>query len=72
MVGFFSFFKLLEYLKMADLIYVTGSQNKADFLAKFLGVPFEGIDVDLDEKQYQKMYLSLKPIDKLQEFLERS
>ena len=57
---------------MADLIYVTGSQNKADFLAKFLGVPFEGIDVDLDEKQYQKMYLSLKPIDKLQEFLERS
>ena len=40
----------------------------ADFLAKFLGVPFEGIDVDLDEKQYQKMYLSLKPIDKLQEF----
>lgn len=34
-----------------DLIFITGNQNKADFLAKWLGMPIEHQKIDLDEIQ---------------------
>jgi non-canonical purine NTP pyrophosphatase (RdgB/HAM1 family) len=36
---------------MAKVTFVTGNQNKADFLAKFLGHPVHHIKLDLDEIQ---------------------
>lgn len=34
-----------------DLVFITGNQNKADFLAKWLGYPVEHHKLDLDELQ---------------------
>jgi len=34
-----------------DLVFITGNQNKADFLAKWLGHPIEHHKLDLDELQ---------------------
>ena len=36
---------------MKDLTFITGNQNKADFLAKHLGVPVAHHKLDLDEIQ---------------------
>jgi non-canonical purine NTP pyrophosphatase (RdgB/HAM1 family) len=36
---------------VADIIFVTGNQNKADYLAKLLGRPMQHQKVDLDELQ---------------------
>ncbi len=36
---------------MAELIFITGNQNKADFLAKWLGHPVKHHKLDLDELQ---------------------
>lgn len=36
---------------MSDLIFITGNQNKADYLAKWLGMPIEHQKVELDEIQ---------------------
>ena len=36
---------------MKDIIYITGNQHKADYLAKYLGHPVEHKKVDLDEIQ---------------------
>lgn len=36
---------------MQDLTFITGNQNKADFLAKWLGHPVEHHKLDLDELQ---------------------
>ena len=36
---------------MTDIIFITGNQNKADYLAKYLGFPVEHKKVDLDELQ---------------------
>lgn len=36
---------------MQKIIFVTGNQNKADYLAKFLGLPIEHKKIDLDELQ---------------------
>ena len=36
---------------MTDLTFITGNQNKADFLAKHLGFPVEHHKLDLDEIQ---------------------
>jgi non-canonical purine NTP pyrophosphatase (RdgB/HAM1 family) len=36
---------------MADVTFITGNQNKADYLAKFLGLPVRHQKVDLDELQ---------------------
>jgi non-canonical purine NTP pyrophosphatase (RdgB/HAM1 family) len=32
-------------------VFITGNQNKADYLAKMLGIPLEHVKVDLDEIQ---------------------
>ncbi len=34
-----------------DIIFITGNQHKADYLAKWLGMPIEHRKVDLDELQ---------------------
>lgn len=36
---------------MADITFITGNQNKADYLAKYLGFPVSHKKVDLDEIQ---------------------
>lgn len=36
---------------MADVTFITGNQNKADYLAKYLGFPVRHQKVDLDELQ---------------------
>jgi inosine triphosphate pyrophosphatase len=36
---------------MNDLLFVTGNQNKADYLAKLLGMPIEHRKLELDEIQ---------------------
>ncbi len=36
---------------MQDFVFITGNQNKADYLARFLGRPVEHVKVDLDEIQ---------------------
>lgn len=36
---------------MADVVFVTGSAKKAEYLAKYLGHPVEHIKLDLDELQ---------------------
>jgi inosine triphosphate pyrophosphatase len=36
---------------MNDLTFITGNQNKADFLAKYLGMPIAHHKLDLDEIQ---------------------
>lgn len=36
---------------MADIIFITGNQHKADYLAKWLGMPVAHRKVDLDEIQ---------------------
>ena len=36
---------------MKDLVFITGNQHKADYLAKWLGMPVEHQKVDLDEIQ---------------------
>ena len=36
---------------MKDLVFITGNQNKADFVAKWLGVPIAHRKLDLDEIQ---------------------
>ncbi|MDR3519562.1 MAG: non-canonical purine NTP pyrophosphatase [Candidatus Pacebacteria bacterium] len=36
---------------MKDIIYITGNQHKADYLAKYLGYPVAHKKVDLDEIQ---------------------
>jgi len=36
---------------MKDLVFITGNQNKADFLAKYLGMPVAHHKLDLDEIQ---------------------
>ena len=36
---------------MQDIVFITGNQNKADFLAKHLGRPVEHRKLDLDEIQ---------------------
>ena len=36
---------------MADITFITGNQNKADFLAKYLGMPVTHHKLDLDEIQ---------------------
>lgn len=36
---------------MKDVVFITGNQSKADYLAKYLGHPVEHIKMDLDEIQ---------------------
>ena len=36
---------------MKDVVFITGNQTKADYLAKFLGHPVEHMKVELDEIQ---------------------
>ncbi len=36
---------------MKEIVFITGNQNKADYLAKFLGFPVEHQKLDLDELQ---------------------
>lgn len=36
---------------MTNIIFITGNQKKADYLAKYLGFPVEHIKLDLDEIQ---------------------
>jgi inosine/xanthosine triphosphate pyrophosphatase family protein len=36
---------------MDDLIFITGNENKANFLAQNLGIELEHISIDLDEIQ---------------------
>jgi hypothetical protein len=36
---------------MQSIVFITGNQKKADYLAKYLGFPIEHIKVDLDELQ---------------------
>lgn len=36
---------------MANVTFITGNQNKADYLAKYLGHPVDHIKLDLDEIQ---------------------
>ena len=36
---------------MKDLVFITGNQNKADYLAKLLGIPINHQKADLDELQ---------------------
>ncbi|MFA5986301.1 MAG: non-canonical purine NTP pyrophosphatase [Parcubacteria group bacterium] len=36
---------------MKNIVFVTGNQNKADYLAKFLGHPIDHEKIDLDEIQ---------------------
>lgn len=36
---------------MKDITFITGNQNKADYLAKYLGFPVKHIKLDLDEIQ---------------------
>lgn len=36
---------------MTDVVFITGNQHKADYLAKYLGYPVEHIKLDLDEIQ---------------------
>lgn len=41
---------------MANLIFVTGNQSKADYLAKYLGFPISHHKLDLDEIQSLDLY----------------
>lgn len=43
---------------MTNITFITGNQNKADYLARYLGVPVDHVKLDLDEIQS----LSLKEI----------
>ncbi|MCA9308995.1 non-canonical purine NTP pyrophosphatase [Candidatus Saccharibacteria bacterium] len=36
---------------MKQVTFITGNQNKANYLAKYLGMPIEHIKIDLDELQ---------------------
>ncbi len=36
---------------MEEVVFITGNQNKADYLAKYLGYPVEHIKLELDEIQ---------------------
>lgn len=36
---------------MADFVFITGNQHKADYLAKWLGMPIEHEKIDLEEIQ---------------------
>ncbi len=45
---------------MNKVIYITGNQNKANFLAKYLGHPVEHQKVDLDEVQSLDMSKVIK------------
>src|SRR3989344_6334820 len=36
---------------MKDITFITGNQNKADYLAKYLGLPVKHVKLDLDEIQ---------------------
>lgn len=36
---------------MANITFITGNQNKADYLAKYLGFPVDHVKLDLDEIQ---------------------
>lgn len=36
---------------MANITFITGNQNKADYLAKYLGHPVDHVKLDLDEIQ---------------------
>lgn len=36
---------------MKQITFITGNQNKADYLAKYLGFPVEHVKIDLDELQ---------------------
>ncbi len=36
---------------MQKLTFITGNQNKADYLSRYLGFPVEHIKIDLDEIQ---------------------
>lgn len=36
---------------MKDVVFITGNQNKADYLSKYLGCPVDHVKVDLDEIQ---------------------
>lgn len=36
---------------MRDITFITGNQNKADYLAKYLGFPVKHVKLDLDEIQ---------------------
>lgn len=40
---------------MKDLVFITGNQGKADYLAKLLGVDIEHIKIELDEIQSTKL-----------------
>ena len=40
---------------MKSVTFITGNQNKADYLAKYLGVPVEHHKIDLDELQSVKL-----------------
>ncbi len=36
---------------MKEITFITGNQNKADYLAKYLGLPIKHVKLDLDEIQ---------------------
>src|SRR5688572_13435511 len=36
---------------MTNVTFITGNQNKADYLAKYLGFPVDHVKLDLDEIQ---------------------
>lgn len=36
---------------MSDIVFITGNQHKADYLAKWLGIPIDHRKLDLDEIQ---------------------
>ncbi len=36
---------------MKDITFITGNQDKADYLAKYLGIPVKHVKLDLDEIQ---------------------
>ncbi len=36
---------------MKDFTFVTGNQNKVDYLSKYFGAPIKHIKIDLDEIQ---------------------
>src|SRR3989338_4698414 len=47
----YSRLKLRRFMQNKEITFITGNQNKADYLAKYLGFPVQHVKLDLNEIQ---------------------
>ena len=47
----YSRYKKRKYIFMKEVTFITGNQNKADYMTKYLGHPVKHLKIDLDEIQ---------------------